>query len=347
MVLELSRQAEQDGIMAARIETKQFAVEEESIAEALAWSYEHGDVSKINYVGRLIDRHKSMGRYDDSTCGSFVADEADFRLLEPCFPRGFSSADDSQEAINMCVSEVVHLPPAQRAFPSRKASMKHGLLGRKWGKHNDPWARKTDSAKSGRLVSKVHSTKSRMNRMFRDWTPTIGPELGRAGSILSELFGRSSDFSVDLADFEYLGAFDPEESVEAPVMKIESMDFSHVSEMTQMPDFEYTEEVVSITDVHSRSREDTMHSIDRMHSRSREDTMHSLDRMYGETLKPPSRQYDDSEYSQSRQYDDTVHSRSRQYDSAYEYSVHLQSRQHDNTERSRSRNYDDTITFSF
>lgn len=328
MVLELSRQAEQDGIMAARIETKQIAVEEESIAEALAWSYEHGDVSKINYVGRIIDCHKGVGRYDDPTCGAFVADEADFRLFEPSLPplpRGFSNADDSQEAIKMCGSEVVHLPPAQRAFPSRKASMKQGVLSRKWGKQSDSWARKADSAKNGRLVSKVYSTKSRMNRMFRDWTPTIGPELGRTGSILSDLFGRSSDFSEDLADFEYLGTFDAEESVEAPVMKIESMDFSHESEMTQMPDLEYIEEVASITEVHSPSREDSMHS----------------------TMRPPSRQYDYSEYSQSRHYEDTVHSRSRQYDSAYEYSVHLQSRQHDDTERSRSRQYDDTVTFSF
>merc|ERR1719433_1631935 len=58
MVLEISRQAERDSIMAACIETKQLAVEEESIAEALAWSYEHGDVKKIAYATHV-------GCYDD------------------------------------------------------------------------------------------------------------------------------------------------------------------------------------------------------------------------------------------------------------------------------------------
>merc|ERR1719410_1977491 len=146
MVLEISRQAERDSIMAACIETKQLAVEEESIAEALAWSYEHGDVKKIAYAGC----------YDDWTYGSAIADEGDSRLFEPGFKN--LDFDDSQEAIKLGGGDVVHLPPAQRLFPSRKANMKYGVLGKKRNKQSDSRAPAEGSTRSGKLVSKVHST---------------------------------------------------------------------------------------------------------------------------------------------------------------------------------------------
>lgn len=267
MIMELSLQTEHDAIAAACIETKQWHVEEESIAEALAWSYEHGDIQKVTYVDRLAKSHHGLSRYEDSKYGR-VADESDL-------PRGFSNFDDSHEALKL----------------GKQANVRHGVLSKKWKKQSDSRAIEDGSSKGG-LVSKVHSTKSRMNRMFRDWTPILGPQLGNAGSVISELFGRSAEFSVDLAEFEYTGTthmgdahwedmIDREETVEAPVVRLQKMDFAHQSDMTGMNDVEYTEETVTVTEVHSRSRH-------------YENSVHSGSRQYKETVHSPRRQVDDT-----------------------------------------------------
>jgi len=255
MVLELSRQVEGDDIVAACIDAKQLSVEQESLAEALAWSYEHGDVKKVVYFDQ-------SGRYDDMTFGK-VADEADSRLFEPTLPRGFSNLDDSQEATTLGGAEVVHLPPLQRALPSRKASKRYGVLSGKRNKKSDSRPHEEGSPRKGGLVPKVHSTKSRMNRMFRDWTPIIGPDFSRAGSVLSDLFGRSSDLSVDLAEFENMAdapwedKIDREDTADTPTIRLENSDFSHESEMAAMPKLECNEivDVDTITEVHSQSRQ--------------------------------------------------------------------------------------------
>lgn len=251
MMLELSRRAETDCVMQACIETKQWTVEEDAIAEALAWSYEHGDTKHVSFGDRLASASKWMDSHDDSNYGIFVADEADSRIFHSALPRGFSNLDESREKIKMGAAEVVHLPPAQRAFPSRHASIKNGssLSTKRWFKQLDSQALNNGPArKGGTLVSSIPCTKSRKNRLFRDWTPIIGTELGRTGSILSELFGRSSsDLALDdSAEFEYRGTATTEGSLGGHVVGIQRLGVSADSAIT-MRDIEFTDETVNGT----------------------------------------------------------------------------------------------------
>jgi len=214
MVLELSRLAEADGVMQACITTKQWTLEEDAIAEALAWSYEHGDMKHVISVDRIASGHKYLDDHDESNYDNQVADEADSRIFHPALLRGFNDLPESQDAIKTGNGEVVHLLPAQRDFPSRQSSIKHGglLSKRKWFKQLDAQALNSNVAKNGTtLVSPVPSTRSRRNRLFRDWSPIIGTELGRTGSFLSELFGRSSS-DLELDDLPEMDVVDWEET---------------------------------------------------------------------------------------------------------------------------------------
>jgi len=183
LVIELSKQVVDDDTSWALLESKRQALDDEMIAEALAWSYEHGSPRGSRVERLTLDRTKKGYELNVNASWSPTLLTQQRALLAKLnlgnrAPR--NSSDIAEEGLRLPIGMRSACLPGDQDLPRRVSSIRRNRQEATWhsAQKNACWRGllQVDSS-STTMVFKVAAV-SRIYRpcVGKDWTPIIGPE---------------------------------------------------------------------------------------------------------------------------------------------------------------------------
>mmetsp|Transcript_19033 Transcript_19033/g.36651 ORF Transcript_19033/g.36651 Transcript_19033/m.36651 type:complete len:254 (-) Transcript_19033:541-1302(-) len=164
LVIELSRQADDHNVSWAVVESNRQTLDDEMVAEALAWSYEHPSPRDTSFEGR------------NSACWSPTL-LTHRRALLAKLDRGSGAFDQGgigEEGLRLPVGMRSVCLPGEQTLPRKVSSIrrKHQQATLHTEHRSTHWR-----SFRATMITKVAAV-SRMNRPLvgKDWTPIIGPD---------------------------------------------------------------------------------------------------------------------------------------------------------------------------